>query len=327
MNKKSYMTSALLLLAVSPLAACGSSNATADASAEYPTKNIRWIVPFNPGGATDTGSRAVAKCLEGELGQTVVVENVTGAGGARGFQELAGAKPDGYTIGVTNTPISTSTPLTQGLDYRPEDLTPVAGLYQHGMMLVVGKNSPYSSVEDLLVQAKKNPGAISVGVPGLGSPKAIFFTALAKNYGIEFNVVPLDGTAAVNAAVMGGHVDVGGVDAEVASEPFVESGDFVPLVIIGDSRWDQSPETPTLEEIGYGNASLPAPLLFLAGPAGLPENVVTQLSAATEACLAEPGVTESIGNYIPKSFTGPEEVTSALETNMKTYSALISTGS
>lgn len=322
MNKSRMSAAAAIgVLASALLAGCAGS----DASGDYPSDNIRWVVPYPPGGGTDATSRVVAACMSEELGEEIVVENLDGGGGSRGSLEIIHAEPDGYTMGLAISTGMTVTPMVEGFDFSGEDINPIGSFYGYNMTIAVPKDSPYKTAEEFFEYVKANPGEVDTGVPTPTSPKAIAFQALAKQYDLEFNVIPMGSSGEVNNGLLGGNLDAAGLDNDVVSAEFIESGDFIPLAVIGSEHWAVAPDTPTLDELGYGDATLPDIHFFLATPNGIPDDVHSTLEDALKTCNEDPEVIEKLGGeaLVPDPFLGHDEVQDILKAHVDTYSEYI----
>lgn len=229
----------LALAASLTLVACGGSE-----EAEFPSEQIEIIVPWDAGGGTDQTARQLAAAAEETCGTNVIVSNQTGSTGAVGFQAVAGAQPDGYTVGLATVEIAMISHLGVAA-VSPED---VRGVLQYNFdpaAFSVGADSPYETLDDLLA-ADEN---LQVGTSGTGSIWHIAFAGMAQEAGLEMTNVPFDGAAPAIAAVLGGQIEATSASgAEVASQ--VESGDLRPLAIMGEEQLDILPGVPTLAEEG-----------------------------------------------------------------------------
>ena len=269
----------------------------------YPAERIRFIVPYSAGGPTDVTARALGPCLTGELGQTVVVENLAGGSGALGLQELISSDPDGYTVVIGSPGMVVLTPLVNGLDYSMDDITPVGIISQGPMNLVVGENSPYKDAEAFIQAAKDNPGTLNVGVSGAATPQAFELQRLEDEYGIDITVVPFDGDAGVTTALLGGHADAAfrQDSPEVAGR--IEDGSFRALAVSSAERQAHLPDVPTLVELGFPDLTLAVTTYILAGPADMPDGIVTTLADGLETCLQDSQVVAAIGErFVPTEF-------------------------
>jgi tripartite-type tricarboxylate transporter receptor subunit TctC len=175
-------------------------------AADYPTKPIEMQVAYAAGGLADSMARAVAKNMEGTLGQPVVVVNKPGAGGALGVTALKNAKPDGYTIGVVTGITLTYTPLVEKVSYSLEDFKYLASVGRYQEAFVAPPDKPYKNFKDLVAYAKKNPGMTYASMHPIAEN---ILTAVAKKEGIEWRAIPTKGGSEVMTAVVGKHVDFG----------------------------------------------------------------------------------------------------------------------
>lgn len=312
------------------LAACGGDDGgdtTATGGGEaaaYPTESIRMLVPYGAGGPTDLTTRTVGACIEDELGQTVVVENLPGGSGALATTELVGAEPDGHTLSLVTAGTMVLTPLANEVGYTKDDITPVGVMAEVPSVLAVGENSPYSSAEEFFAAAEAQPGSVNVGVPGASTPQAIELQRLAEEHGVEVTVIPFDGNAEMTTALLGGNVDAVLINASTDVVQNIESGAFVPLVASSEERLSWLPDTPTFTEVGYDGLTLSGSTFGLAGPAGLPDDVVTTLEDTLRTCLDKPEVRERIGEqYVPQEFAGADELAEVLDRTQEVYEPIL----
>lgn len=322
MRKKSAAV-AMTALSATVLAACSSASG-GTAEDDYPTESIELIIPNSAGGPNDTSARIVGECLSGELGQTVVPKNVEGASQAVGTRELIGANPDGYTIAISPHTGFTLTPLLDDIGFGHEDIRPIAAVFETAMVFVTSADSPYQSGEALLAAAEQNPGQLNIGTPGPTSPKQLVIDALRSAYDLDLTAVPLDGQSGQVAAMLGGNVDAVAVEATNDIKEQIDAGTFIPLVAIGTDRINWLPDTPTLEELGYGDAALPNNVYFAFAPLETPEAVVDTLEQAIETCMASDDVIEPMGElYVPDPFLGAEDTAAMLNEAFDTYSSVV----
>lgn len=286
----------------------------------FPSGEVTIVVPYSPGGASDTVTRIIAKNVEPELGVPVIVTNKTGASGSIAMDYVRKSTPDGYTI--CYMPVESTMVGALGYtDLKPADFNFIAGAMTISAAITVNADSPWNSIEELIEYAKENPGKVSVGNSGTGSIWHIAAASLEEAEGIKFNHVPFEGAAPAIAALMGNHIDVVTVsDSEV--QPNVENGDFKLLAVMGDQRSPAFPDVPTLKEsgidvtaFGWGGFAVPA---------GTPDDVKATLEAAFKKAIesddfaklcAERGMTQ---NYM----TG-EEIQTFANNQYDLYSELI----
>ena len=295
-----------------------------DASDRYPTDSIRWIVPYGAGGSTDLSTRTYATCMEDELGVSIVVENLAGGSGAVGTQELVTAPADGSVLGTVTTGTLVLTPIANDLDYSTDDFTSVAVLNDIPALLFVSKDSPYEDAEAFFAAAKKDPGKLTVGVSGATAPQGIEVRRLKDEYDVNITAVPFEATAETTTALLGNNIDavLTVTSADVLTQ--IDSGNFRPIVASPEERLDRFPEVPTFAELGYEELTLSGSYLGLAGPAGLPESVVSTLEDAVKACYEDPAVTEAIGEInMPTEFGGAEGLTEILDRARTVYEPIL----
>ncbi|MCF6735130.1 tripartite tricarboxylate transporter substrate binding protein [Blastococcus sp. KM273129] len=315
------------------VAACGGDDSGGGTAAEgggggeassYPTESIRMLVPYGAGGPTDLTTRTVGACLEEELGQTVVVENLPGGSGALATTELVGAEPDGYTLSLVTAGTMVLTPLANEVGYTKDDITPVGVMTEVPSVLAVGENSPYASAEDFFAAVEAEPGTITVGTPGASTPQAIELQRLAEEHGVQVTAVPFNGNAEMTTALLGGNVDAVLINASSDVVQNIESGAFVPLVASPEERLSWLPDTPTFEELGYDGLTLSGSTFGLAGPAGLPDDVVSTLEETLQTCLEKPEVQEQLGEeYVLEEFAGADELAEVLDRTQEVYEPIL----
>ncbi|MFF5988328.1 tripartite tricarboxylate transporter substrate binding protein [Prauserella flavalba] len=298
---------ALAALALSTTAcSTGERSGTAPEGA-YPAGQIRWIVPYGAGGNTDLVSRAVAKAMSDELGQTIVVENLPGASGAVGMQTLITAAPDGYTIGLVTGSTAVLVPMQNDLDFDRRSITSIGLMLEQPSILAVGPGSRFRTAREFFSEAKRNPGTLTVAVPGASTPGAIELLRLAREYGVEATGVPFDSNAEVLTMLLGDNVDAIFVPVAADVVKNLEAGTIVPLAASPRQRLDWLPQVPTLVELGFPELYQASSPIGLAAPANLPAPVRDELVRALGAALTDPAVVEAIDErFIPETFGGPE---------------------
>jgi tripartite-type tricarboxylate transporter receptor subunit TctC len=245
----------------------------------FPSKPIRLICPFPPGGAVDIASRAIAAELSKNLGQTVTVDNKPGAGGNIGGAETARSAPDGYTIFMTTSGISAINPfLYAKMPFDPmKDLLPVSALVSLNNVLVVHPSVKANSVSELIALAKAQPGAITYASSGSGTSIHMSGEMLKHLAGINMTHIPYKGSAPALTDLMGGQVMVM-LDNIPSALPHIKSGKLRALATTGAKRDALLPELPTLAEAGV--TGYESGVWFgLAVPAGTPREIVAKLNA------------------------------------------------
>ena len=265
-----------------------SALAQAPSASGYPTKPIRLVVPFTPGGSTDVLARAIGQELTMAWGQSVVVENVPGAGGAIGADKVAKAAPDGYTLMVSPASfLTTNKSIWKALPYNPEtDFTPITKLVNQPMVLVVRDKSRFATPADVLAAAKANPGKLTYASSGDGSPQHLAGLMFTNRTGVEMLHVPYKGGAPAITDLMGGVVDMAFSPLPEAL-PHIKAGKLHPVGILSDKRASTAPDIPTLKEGGVNNVVLSAWIGLLA-PAKTPQPVIDKLNQSVKTMLHSP---------------------------------------
>lgn len=304
-NKTSFGRTALSLLSA---AAFGlAAHATpAVAQEKYPSKPIRVLVPYAPGGATDIVARAVGEQVKNALGQPFVVENKPGAFGIIAIEEMARSKPDGYTLMVGNVTTNAITPILHGKKFSinyDKDVTPVARLVDiPAFVVVTTRNFAPKTMAEFVEYAKKNPGKVRYGHVGVGSYPHFDGEVFAKRAGIEMLPVPNKAGAA------GILKDLGTGDVQMAflnvasSAGLVKSGQIRPLAVVNPTRLPDYPDVPTLAEAGYKDLGTLA-WQGLFAPGGTPKEVLETLNSAILKAMASQELKETFGrqyfNIVP----------------------------
>ena len=273
------------LLAI--LLACLTWTASAQA-ADFPTKPLKLIVPFPPGGLLDNVGRMLAPSLSAQLGQAVVVENRPGAAGMIGTDAAVKASPDGHTflfsggVGFVVAPL-----LNPGVAFDPlKDLAPVSLVTRGPSVLVAAPSFQARSVGELVALAKAAPGKYSYGTPGNGNPNHVAGELFKAAAGIDLVHVPYKGAAFVITDVMAGHIPVGFVTLGAAM-PHLRSGKLRALAVTTAQRWESAPELPTMGDAGLPQVHLVDWSGFFV-PARTPKPAVERLNEVVQRSLAAP---------------------------------------
>ena len=249
----------------------------ATAQSEFPNRPLRMVVGFPPGGATDILARALAQEARAGLGQEVIVVNRSGANGAIAINEVAAAKPDGYTLGLA--PTSAFTLAFHFIDIRPDFLEitePLLMAARQRVGMVVKADSAHKTLRELVEFAKKNPGKVSFGVSGTGSSVDVFTRSILLRANIDAIVVPFKGDADVSTALLGGQIVAASYGAGSWAQQ-VQNGAIRVIASFQEDRFSVAPEVPTLEEMGYGLTG--TNIQFVYGPKGLPPALAKRLIA------------------------------------------------
>ncbi len=275
---------AILALA---FAACGTGSVIAQS---YPTRPIKMIVPFPPGGPVDVTARIISQHLPRTLGQTVVVENRAGAAGALGAKAAASAEPDGYTLLCGNISTLVVLPaVTNNRDYDPSKVfVPIAKLSQNHEVLVVHPAFAAKSVPELVAYAKANPGKLNFGSAGHGNATHLAAELFKLKTGIDIVHIPYKGAADAVTGVLGGQVhmffgDIGGV------LPLMREGTLRALAVSSEARNPLVPALPTMIESGVPDYVV-LTYIGVVAPAGTPASIINRLNAAINEGLTAPEV-------------------------------------
>jgi tripartite-type tricarboxylate transporter receptor subunit TctC len=281
--------------------------APAGAQAPYPTRPIECVIPFAPGGPTDTAIRIIQPQLSANLGVPLVLVNKAGGGGALGMDAVAKAKPDGYTLAATVRSTVTILPATQpDVTYKLSDFAVVGAFAVDSQVVLVKAGSPWKTLEELVEFAKKNPGKLSYGTAGLGTNSFFTMELLKLTYGLDMTHVPFGGSGPVKNAVLGGHVQVGAASLSPMLS-VLRSGDVVALVTSATKRIPSIPNVPTMTEKGQPDASL-STWAEIYAPAKTPRPIVERLAQALEKTMKDPAVVSAIEKAgLVVEYHGPED--------------------
>lgn len=288
---KKYLACALLAL---PLWAA--TNAAAQPAA-FPTKPIRWIVPYAAGGGSDFLARTIGQTLSTQVGQPVLVDNKPGGNTALGAAETARAPADGYTVlSADNGTMVFNPALYKSLSYSPtKDLAPVTLMGRFPMILVVGANSGIASAQDFIAQARAKPGSMNYASAGAGSPHHLAMELLKVQSKVFMVHVPYRGAAPALADVAGGQVPAMMVDM-AAGAGFIKGGKVKALAVANATRLPQLPDVPTFAELGIKNVEAAA-LVGMVVPAATPPDVINALNKSVVAAINEPGVRKRLIDF------------------------------
>jgi tripartite-type tricarboxylate transporter receptor subunit TctC len=275
-----------------------------DAGAQnYPSRPITIIVPYSAGGPTDTLARLMAEHMRSSLGQSLVIENVTGAGGTIGVGRVARAAPDGYTLGIGQVSTNGFNGATYLLPYDlVKDLQPVA-LLTTAPMWIIGRGAfPASNVKDLVTWLKANPDKATMAAVGWGGASHLCGVYFQKETGTRLTFVPYRGAAPANQDLIAGQIDLFCPEAS-NSLPLVKSGKVKAFAVLSKTRWTAAPDVPTIDEAGLPGLYIPFWHGFFV-PTGTPREVIGKLNAAAVAALADPATRQRLvdmGQEIPSA--------------------------
>jgi tripartite-type tricarboxylate transporter receptor subunit TctC len=259
----------------------------------YPSKPIRLILPFQPGGTTDIIGRIIGQKYAERLGQPVVPENRPGAGSNLGIELAAKAKPDGYTMVLTSPALTVSPGLYKTLNYDPvKDLAPISMVVEGHYVLVIRPQLPIKNLRELVAYAKANPGKLNYGSGGIGTAPHLAGELLKSLARINIVHVPYKGANLAMIGVMGGEVDMVVIGITNAI-PQIQAGKVRGLAVLSNARVPSLPDVPTAKEGGIDNFEVTSWYGLLA-PAGTPRDIINRLNAEWVKIAADPDTKEKM---------------------------------
>jgi tripartite-type tricarboxylate transporter receptor subunit TctC len=298
---------AILVIAIGLSTAASIGGATA---LEYPTRPVRWVVGFAPGGANDIIARLIGARLSERLGQQFVIENRPGAGGNLGAEAVINAEPDGYTVLLVNPSNFINTSLYANLKFNfPRDIAPVASFMRVPNVMTVGKGVEAKTVAEFIAYAKANPGKINMASAGTGTSVHLsgeMFMAMAD---IKMQHVPYRGAGPAVTDMLGGQVQVI-FDSMPSIIPHIRSGALRALAVTSATRSSQLPDTPTIADTVPGYEA--SALFGMGAPRNTPKEIVEKLNKEINAVLAEPGMTKQIVELGGDALIGTPEAFGAM---------------
>lgn len=290
------------LLALSALSACTASFA----QVAWPTRPVRIVVPFAPGGPADLLGRLAGQAITDGLGQPAVVENKVGAAGNIGVDMVAKAAPDGYTLCIVPVGnIAVNPSLFANLPYKASELTPVSLLATVENVLVVGASLPASNLKELLALAKQKPDTLSFASPGAGSQAHLAGELMALDAGVKLVHVPYKGTGPALNDLVGGQVSMMFAQAS-AAVPFIQQGKLKAIGMASLKRSTALPQVPTIAEQGLPGFEAVSWYALMA-PAGTPRDVIAKLHEQMDKLLAKPETKEKFAALGMEAGTGTPE--------------------
>jgi tripartite-type tricarboxylate transporter receptor subunit TctC len=309
---------AVLLVTAAALSGCAEDSASV-AAADYPSEDVRLLVPYTAGGPTDIAARALGAHLEEELGRPVVVENLPGASGATAYTELIASQPDGHTLSMTALPTAVLNYLANDVGYTREDFAPVGVVTQVPSGIVVPADSPHQDLESLFEAARQDPQAVTVGTPGATNTHAAETRRITELHDVPLTVVPFEGNAEVQTALLGGNVAAGFVNLSQDVLPAIESGELRLLAVGTEERLPYA-DAPTFVELGYPELTQSTTTFGVIAPAETPDEVVSTLEGALRSASEDEAVVEALDpRYVPEEFLGSADLAGLFTETEETF--------
>ena len=294
------------------------------AQAQYPTKPIRIIVPFAPGGNVDITARLVAPALQEILGQPVVVENKPGAGGTIGADQVVKSAPDGYTLLMgSNSTFSVAPSLYPKNPYNPlKDFAPVSMIASAPFVLVTNPGVGAKDARELVALAKASPGKLTMSSAGTGSSNHLVGELFQEISGTKFTHVPYKGSGQALTDLMGGQVQLH-FDQITSAASHIQGGKLKPLLVTAPVRVKMLPDIPTAAEAGYPSFEA-TNVTGLIAPAGTPRDVIEKLNAATQKAIAQPAIREKFAGIGAEATGGtPEQFAAYIRDDLSKWTRIV----
>ncbi len=260
-------------------------------AADYPSRPIRMIIPFAPGGGSDVLGRSLAEKMSSELGVSVIVENKPGASSIIGTEAVAKAAPDGYTILLTNSAIS-SNPTFFKLPFDTQSLTAVTKVANAPQLLVANPNVPFKNLKEMLSYAKLNPGKVTIGTAGAGQISHLAAELLEKSSGTEMIMVHYKGSGGALADLIGGQINMSFGTAPGLMQ-HIRNGKVIPIAVSSAQRMSVLPNAPSISEVlpGYDINNW----FGIFAPPQTPKPIVDRIYQAINKALASPELSKKFG--------------------------------
>jgi tripartite-type tricarboxylate transporter receptor subunit TctC len=293
------------------------------AQSNFPNKPIRIVVPFGAGGVADLTARAVGQKLSEQLGQPVVIENKPGAGGIAAGEQVARSAPDGHTLLLMSNGTAVSAGLFKSLPFAPlQDFTGVSSLGFFDLALIASPQTKFTSLDDVVSFARKNPGKLNLGSINIGSTQNLAAELFKQQAQLDVQIVPFNGTPALIGGMRSGDIEIAiEILGPVLSQ--VRAGALKVLATFGSNRTATLPEVPTARERGLAGLQITS-WNGLAAPAKTPKEIVQRLSVEVGKALADPELRKKLSDLnVDAKASSPEQAQQLLESETKRWSDVI----
>ena len=293
---------------------------------DYPTRNITMVMPYAAGGPGDIITRLFASAMQKQLGQTIVVDNPSGAGGSIGTAKVARASPDGYTLLMIHISHATNVLMIKNLPYSPiDDFEPI-GLATVGPMVVTGrKDLPAKDAKEFVTYLKENSAKISMGHAGIGSASHLCSLMFMDSLGVKLTLVPYKGAAPAIHDLMGGQIDIM-CDQTTSTIPAISGGRIKAYAVAGTARLPALPDLPALSEVGVKGFDISI-WFGLYAPKGTPKPIIAKLSAALAAAVVDPDVKTKLEGIsttaVSPDMAVPDKLRAHLKNEIETLGPLL----
>lgn len=316
------MTAALTGGAFAQSPSTGAGQAGSTAAVQFPSKAMRLVLPFPPGGPTDLLGRALAQKLGEQMGQTMVADNRPGAGGNLGIELAAKSPPDGHNIVLVSSVIAIAPSLYAKLNYEQKDLAPISLAAEMRNVVLTHPSVPAKNFKEFLQLVAKHPGKLNYGSGGVGTTTHITPELIMSLVNGKMNHVPYKGSGLALIGLMSGQIDVL-VMTVAASHAQVKAGKVRALAIVAPERASQLPDVPTVKELGHENFIVRLWYGVLA-PAATPAPLITRLNGEVHKALNAPDLKQRLVNGgIEPLLSTPQEFASFIQTETVRYAKVI----
>jgi tripartite-type tricarboxylate transporter receptor subunit TctC len=297
-------------------------NANSVVAQEYPDHPIRLLQGFAPGGTADTISRILSAEMQLTLGQPIINEARTGAGGNLASDVTAKARPDGYTLVLLTTGHVISPAIYKSLSFDPiHDFEFISTVTEFPFFIVTNAQSPYRTLQDLIAAAREKPSSVTVGTAGVGTGQHMCSELFATTIGTKFIHVPFRGGQAAVTALLGNSIDFM-IDGGTTVFGGIKAGTLRALAVSGAQRWPSLPDVPTIQESGFPGFAVVA-WAGIATTKGVPKPIIERINKAIQLAIASPTVSDRLRSLggVPRGST-PEEMTAKVTDQVALWKAV-----